>query len=654
MIPPDRLGQLRRQVIQRKTPSSGETPPQAVLTGDMARRIALEDEGEASRSASAGRRSSTGSGGLPSRRGSIFGGSEPAARLPISRSAAGLLHRPCSGLHKSFDQAIDELQRSIRLDPTAAYTYNALGIAYLEKGDYRNARLAFEDAIQRSPKWAYPRHNLALVQTQAGNYEEAIAAYREAIVRVPDYFYLPYNLGLLLHRMNRLDDAAAEYLEAERRARSARRSAANPSIALGLLKFEQRRWRDSESYYRRALAMPAPELTRRTARHNLAALLARRASGWAEAERLWRENGDYLPSRIALAEALSGRKETAKAISEYRAILALAPDHLPARLQLASELERSGQRDSAIVELRAAMAQHPEIALIRERSGRGPGRGRAQAGRSGCISVGSRADTGPGRTCAHPKSDAAPGAEVIMFTAKPLVFLSYSRKDQDKVAGLRKQLASAGVRTWLDTQDIVGGEWRSAIKRGLRQSNFFIACLSKNTEDRGEVLQYEWDSALEIQRERLEGEYYLIPARLEPCELPDSLRHLQCLDLYEPDGWDRLKRLLRTKVRRLPIAAAAAVTVILGAVFADAFLLRPSPATQFLDARVQGRSATPRGPSRIGITLWKMEPSKQTDPPAVREIVHPAEPGQAPSGTAEWTPVRLPAGGSFRLGRSPR
>src|SRR5205085_2217791 len=164
----------------------------------------------------------------------------------------------------------------------------------------------------------------------------------------------------------------------------------------------------------------------------------------------------------------------------------------------------------------------------------------------------------------------------MMFAPKPLVFLSYSRKDQEKVDDLVRKLKSKGIRTWLDRQDIVGGEWRPSIKRGLRQSNFFLACLSHNTDQRGEVLQYEYDSALEIQRDRLEGDIYLIPVRLEECEVPESLRHLEYRDVYKPAEFDSLIRALRSKSKGSPLMASALAVIVILALLAGYLWWRPN------------------------------------------------------------------------------
>jgi hypothetical protein len=238
----------------------------------------------------------------------------------------------------------------------------------------------------------------------------------------------------------------------------------------------------------------------------------------------------------------------------------------------------------------------------------------------------------------------------MMFATKPLVFLSYSRKDQEKVDDLLRKLKSKGIRTWLDRQDIVAGEWRQSIKRGLRQSNFFLACLSQNTAQRGEVLQYEYDSALEIQRDRLEGDIYLIPVRLEECEVPESLRHLEYRDVYKPSEFDALIRILRSKSKGSPLMASALALIVILALLAGYLWWRPDTQTEFLETRAQGKSAKAVGPVRLGVTFWKMEKARKSDPPSVREVVHPRVADGDKAETEELTPARLATGSEFHLG----
>jgi tetratricopeptide (TPR) repeat protein len=82
---------------------------------------------------------------------------------------------------RQYERAIELLERAARLDPAGAYSYNGLGIAYLERADYANALLAFRDAARTAPNWAYPLHNMALAHAQRGDYASAIRSYRRAI-----------------------------------------------------------------------------------------------------------------------------------------------------------------------------------------------------------------------------------------------------------------------------------------------------------------------------------------------------------------------------------------------------------------------------------------------------------------------------------------
>jgi hypothetical protein len=50
----------------------------------------------------------------------------------------------------------------------------------------------------------------------------------------------------------------------------------------------------------------------------------------------------------------------------------------------------------------------------------------------------------------------------------------------------------------------------------------------------------EIKDALDIWQEMLDSDIYLIPIRLEDCEVPEGLRDFQWVNLFEQDGWARL------------------------------------------------------------------------------------------------------------------
>ena len=131
------------------------------------------------------------------------------------------------------------------------------------------------------------------------------------------------------------------------------------------------------------------------------------------------------------------------------------------------------------------------------------------------------------------------------------IFLSYAREDEEKVGQLYQKLSDAGFKPWMDIKDILPGErWESCIRRAIRHSDFFLACLSVNSVSKRGFLQKEIKDALDIWQEKLEEDIYLIPARLEDCEVPESLGGFQWVDLFEADGWTRLVRAIQVGMKR--------------------------------------------------------------------------------------------------------
>jgi len=134
---------------------------------------------------------------------------------------------------------------------------------------------------------------------------------------------------------------------------------------------------------------------------------------------------------------------------------------------------------------------------------------------------------------------------------RALIFLSYARKDKDRVVDLYQRLFNEGHKPWMDVRDILPGEnFRLAIESAIHRADFFIAVLSSNSVDRRGFIQRELKQALDIWKENLESDIYLIPLRLEECESPPGLRDFQRVDLFDNDGWTRLLEALKEGTRR--------------------------------------------------------------------------------------------------------
>lgn len=144
----------------------------------------------------------------------------------------------------------------------------------------------------------------------------------------------------------------------------------------------------------------------------------------------------------------------------------------------------------------------------------------------------------------------------------PLVFLAHASEDKAVVRSLHHRLVQSGVRAWMDEVDLLPGQdWQSEIARVLAESDFVIACISRNSVRKNGYVQKELRTALGLQAARSPGSIYLIPVVLDGSEPPDlripelgvSLRNIQWLDLATHGAFDRL---LRTMGCASPVSSA--------------------------------------------------------------------------------------------------
>jgi hypothetical protein len=126
------------------------------------------------------------------------------------------------------------------------------------------------------------------------------------------------------------------------------------------------------------------------------------------------------------------------------------------------------------------------------------------------------------------------------------IFLCHAREDKLRVMELYRQLKNAGYRPWLDKYDLLPGQnWRGEIGKIIRDPyNLILICLSRNSVTKRGVVQSEIKWALDILEQMPEETVYLIPVRLEECQVPERLSELHWVDLFEPDSFDYLKRAL--------------------------------------------------------------------------------------------------------------
>ncbi|NTW13178.1 MAG: toll/interleukin-1 receptor domain-containing protein, partial [Anaerolineales bacterium] len=80
------------------------------------------------------------------------------------------------------------------------------------------------------------------------------------------------------------------------------------------------------------------------------------------------------------------------------------------------------------------------------------------------------------------------------------------------------------------------------------QCGTVVVCLSRVFDEKKGYRHEELKLALEKANFLPDDEVFIIPLRLEECDMPESLRHLHRVDLFKPGGYKRLVQALRKRV----------------------------------------------------------------------------------------------------------
>ena len=129
-------------------------------------------------------------------------------------------------------------------------------------------------------------------------------------------------------------------------------------------------------------------------------------------------------------------------------------------------------------------------------------------------------------------------------TKQANVFLIHAHDDRAVVHKLHQRLRRDGIGAWLDVENLQPGQdWQSEIRKAILKCDAVVVCLSRTFNEQHGYRHEELKLALE-KSSLLVDEVFIIPARLEECDMPESLRHLHRVDLFKRGGYKKLKHSL--------------------------------------------------------------------------------------------------------------
>jgi tetratricopeptide (TPR) repeat protein len=187
---------------------------------------------------------------------------------------------------------------TVQTSPNNGRAWMNSGLVEMRKGNLKEARRRFEKARQLVPVYPYLYMNLSTLELAEGNVKAAVDDGRQAVRFGPDLSRSHFYLGVALERQKSIAEALAEY--------------------------------------RRACELDPKDTAACSSRERLAGDKASADSATAEAAMM----GEGL-------RLLDEEHEAARAVDQFRALLAKNPDHYGATYQLARALDAAGRREEA-------------------------------------------------------------------------------------------------------------------------------------------------------------------------------------------------------------------------------------------------------------------------------------------------------------------
>ena len=138
------------------------------------------------------------------------------------------------------------------------------------------------------------------------------------------------------------------------------------------------------------------------------------------------------------------------------------------------------------------------------------------------------------------------------------VFLCHSAGDKRHVRSLYKRLRADGFEPWLDEENLLPGqEWDREITKAVRSSDVVVVCCSYASINKAGFIQKEIKYALDVADEQPENAIFIIPLKLEECEIPDRLRRWHWVNLFDKRGYEKLKHSLQARAIGLGLTSSA-------------------------------------------------------------------------------------------------
>lgn len=130
------------------------------------------------------------------------------------------------------------------------------------------------------------------------------------------------------------------------------------------------------------------------------------------------------------------------------------------------------------------------------------------------------------------------------------IFICYASEDYEEAENLFNIL-SEGYKPWLDKKSLLSGQdFDYFIMNEIKKSDFAIVLLSSNSILKRSYKRKEYAAILERKKMMLADDIYIIPVKLDECQIPDDFDGIEWLDRFDEDFEQKIFLSINSQIRK--------------------------------------------------------------------------------------------------------
>jgi phosphoglycolate phosphatase-like HAD superfamily hydrolase len=115
-------------------------------------------------------------------------------------------------------------------------------------------------------------------------------------------------------------------------------------------------------------------------------------------------------------------------------------------------------------------------------------------------------------------------------------------------------LRDKGHEPWMDKRQLLPGQhWAIELRAAIDSADVILVCLSRQSLAKTGYVNKELKLILDAADLRPAGKIFIVPIRLDDCQIPDALKHVHYLDWFASDAHEHLSRSLDFEQRKSSI-----------------------------------------------------------------------------------------------------